>query len=446
MLLNIEQLRADLETYITGLTSSSDVEDVMVITAALDTLTTDRVNSLDLINDLPEAYDVSPGTIFFVKEINTLVYASAQNKWKGLDGRVLREDPVVALAWGFSANGRLGINSDTNHSSPVTVAGGITTWSSISAGDSHNLGLTNGIAYAWGNNNVGKLGDNTLTNRSSPVTVVGGITNWSQVSAGRDHSLGIAGGIAYAWGSNGQGSLGDNTIISKRSPITVIGGITNWSQVSAGGLHSLGIANGVVYGWGYNGQGCLGDGTTIDKSSPVTVIGGITNWSQVSAGTSHSLGVTGSGILYAWGINTAGVLGDDTLIDRSSPVTVVGGITNWTQVSAGLRHNFGIREDGTLWAWGSNGNGRLGDGTTIDKSSPVTAVGGITNWNQVSAGSYHGLGIANGAVYAWGSNPTGILGDDTIIEKSSPVTVVGGITTWAQVGAGLQHSLALKAD
>jgi alpha-tubulin suppressor-like RCC1 family protein len=141
-------------------------------------------------------------------------------------------------------------------------------------------------------------------------------------------SLGLTStGIAYAWGSNNYGQLGSAG--STSSPVTVIGGITNWAQVSAGGRHSLGrTSTGIVYGWGRNDRGQVGDGTTTNRSSPVTVLGGITNWSQIVGGFTHSLGLTSAGIAYAWGWNDSGQLGDGTATARSSPVTVVGGITN----------------------------------------------------------------------------------------------------------------------
>jgi alpha-tubulin suppressor-like RCC1 family protein len=314
----------------------------------------------------------------------------------------------IAYAWGNNSNGRLGDGTGTNRNSPVTVIGGITNWAQVSGGANHSLGITDtGIAYAWGGNSsyaAGALGDGTTTSRSSPVTVIGGITDWAQVSTTGFHSLGVTDtGIAYAWGNNNNGRLGDGTTVTRSSPVTVIGGITNWAQVSAGGIHSLGVtATGIAYAWGSNQTpeflggdftGQLGDGTTINRSSPVTVIGGITNWAQVAAGRSHSLGVTASGIAYAWGYNGAGQLGDGTSTARSSPVTVIGGITNWTQVAGGYGHSLGVTETGIAYAWGFNSDGRLGDDTTTGRSSPVTVVGGITSWTQVSGGGSHSLGL-----------------------------------------------------
>jgi len=150
------------------------------------------------------------------------------------------------------------------------------------------------LFLAWGQDTHGQLGTGGYgTNRSSPVSVIGGITNWAQVSAGGSHSLGVTdAGIAYAWGRNFEGQLGDGTSFNdKISPVSVIGGITNWAQVSAGYRYGLGVtASGIAYAWGYGFFGALGDGTTTDRNSPVTVVGGITNWAQVSAGGQHSLG------------------------------------------------------------------------------------------------------------------------------------------------------------
>jgi hypothetical protein len=164
------------------------------------------------------------------------------------------------------------------------------------------------------------------------------------LAAGENHSLGLTStGIAYAWGNGGSGQLGDETTTSRSSPVTVIGGITNWTQLSAGRQHSLGVTTtGIAYAWGNGGSGRLGTGNTTNISSPVSVIGGITNWSQVAAGQSHSLGLTSTGIAYGWGFNSTGQLGDGTTTSKLSPVTVIGGITNWSQVSAGEVHSLGV--------------------------------------------------------------------------------------------------------
>ena len=394
-----------------------------------------------------------------VSNLGSLVYVVAENKYYYSDGVTWNINysseytiiSSVAYAWGFGRDGQLGDGTTTlSRPSPVTVLGGITNWSRVSAGGSHNLALTTtGIAYAWGSGGE-HLGDGTLTSRLSPVTVIGGLT-WSQLDAGSSHSLGLTStGIAYAWGGNGSGQLGTGNTTSTSSPVTVVGGITNWSQLAAGSSHSLGITStGIAYAWGANNSGQIGDGTTVSKLSPVTVVGGITNWSQLVAGNSHTVGLTSTGIAYAWGRNLEGQLGNGYSgvgTSRLSPVTVVGGITNWSQVSIGKNavSTLGLTSTGIAYGWGYNGQGRLGDGTTTQRSIPVTVVGGITNWTQLSAGDNFALGLTSaGIAYAWGRGNEGQLGNGTLTSRLSPVTVVGGITNWSQVSAGGNHSLCL---
>jgi alpha-tubulin suppressor-like RCC1 family protein len=221
--------------------------------------------------------------------------------------------------------------------------------------------------------------------KSSPVSVVGGFTDWCQVSVNEGHSLGVRqNGTAWAWGTATLGRLGDNTVVTKSSPVSVVGGFTDWCQVSAGDTHSLGVRqNGTAWAWGCNGSGRLGNNATVDRSSPVSVVGNFTDWCQVSAGNAHSLGVRQNGSAWAWGLNTNGQLGDNTAVTKSSPVSVRGGFTDWCQVDAGSIHSLGVRTNGSLWAWGSNLTGRLGDGTAVSRHCQVQIAGKILFINLV---------------------------------------------------------------
>ena len=358
----------------------------------------------------------------------------------------------TAWAWGDGGAGRLGDNSLVDKSSPVSVIGGYTDWCQVAAGCSHSLGVRqDGTAWAWGVGSCGRLGNNCTSNRSSPVSVVGGFTDWCQISAGQEQSLAVRqNGTAWAWGGNDQGQLGNNTagLLGKRSsPVSVVGGFTDWCQVSVLNEHSLGVrTEGTAWAWGRNVSGELGDNTTVNKSSPVSVIGGFTDWCQVAAGSRFSLGLRTNGTAWGWGCNNAGVVGDNTTVNRSSPVSVVGGFTNWCQISAGDNLSLAVRQDGTAWAWGSGSSGRLGNNCTTTRASPVSVVGGFTDWCQVSAGT-NSFSLAvrqNGTAWAWGDGAAGKLGNNCTTDRSSPVSVIGGYTDWCQVAAGLEHSLAIR--
>jgi len=392
---------------------------------------------------LPAASD-NTGRLVYV--LNTCQYKfSTGSAWSNDFSSLTSQ----AYAWGNNKYGALGNNNTTASSSPVSIASAETNWHKLSAGGNSNaiwsLGITStGTLWSWGNNAYGQLGLNNSTPRSSPVLVVGGFSDWCQVSAGNKHAVAVReNGTAWAWGLNNFGQLGLNDTTTRQSPVQI--GLLTWCQLSAGFLHTVGIRqNSTALGWGSNNFGQLGDGTTDAKSSPVSVVGGFTDWCQVSGGQ-HTLGVRTNGTAWAWGSNDYGKLGDGTTVNKSSPVSVIGGFTNWCQVSAGFDSSLALRTNGTAWAWGIGSDGRLGDGTTVNKSSPVSVIGGFTNWCQVSAGQNHSLGVRqNGLVWAWGNNTNGQLGNNTTTNRSSPVSAIGGFTDWWEISAGSNFSLAIR--
>jgi alpha-tubulin suppressor-like RCC1 family protein len=197
---------------------------------------------------------------------------------------------------------------------------------------------------------------------------------------------------------------------------------------------------------GYNVYGSLGQGNTTSMSSPVQV-GALTTWLNVSAAY-HSSAVKTDGTLWSWGFNTYGNLGlgnSGSTTHRSSP-TQVGALTTWSsiQVNSGGAHAMAMATDGTLWSWGYNTNGQLGDGTTISKSSPVQ-VGALTTWSSIGVGGSHSVAIkTNNTIWAWGYNGYGQLGLGNTTDRSSPVQI-GTLTAWANVSAVANHTLAIGA-
>ncbi|CAB4124388.1 Regulator of chromosome condensation, RCC1 [uncultured Caudovirales phage] len=310
--------------------------------------------------------------------------------------------------------------------------------------------------WSCGYNNFGCVGDGTTINKSSPVTISGGDTTWATISSGGTGEAGIkTDGTLWTWGWNFYGNLGANSQVSRSSPGTTSGGGTTWAAVCAGGSNMFAIkTDGTLWSCGYGGTGILGTGTTTNRSSPGTTAGGGTNWKQVSApsqsfntSTLFASGVKLDGTLWTWGNNQYGVLGAGTTVNRSSPQTVAGGGTNWKSVSCGYTHASGLKSDGTIWTWGRNTNGQLGDGTTLDRSSPVTTSGGGTTWKQVSSGAYFCSALKyDGTIWTWGYNLNGSLGNNAITNSSSPGTISGGGTTWKSISVGGRNVCALKTD
>ena len=205
--------------------------------------------------------------------------------------------------------------------------------------------------------------------------------------------------------------------------------------------------DGTLWTWGNNQFGKLGIDDTVNRSSPVTIAGGGTTWKQVSAGSRHAAAIKTDGTLWLWGINNNGHLGDDTNVSKLSPITTAGGGTDWSQVSAGGYHTAAIKTDGTLWTWGNNTYGRLGDNTTTTRSSPITTAGGGTNWKEVSTGVYgsHTAAVkTDGTLWTWGYNALGRLGTGNLTSRSSPGTTAGGGTNWSQVSAGADFTAAIN--
>jgi alpha-tubulin suppressor-like RCC1 family protein len=353
-------------------------------------------------------------------------------------------------AWGLNSSGQLGDNTNTGKSSPILVSGPTnTSWSAVGGGRDHSLGITiTGQLYAWGSNTFGQLGDITVVSKSSPILVSGpATTSWSSISGGTGHSLGITTtGQLYAWGQNGFGQLGDITIVNKSSPILVSGpATTSWSAVTCGLSHSLAFTQtGQLYAWGFGTSGQVGIGSIVSVSSPVLVSGpAATSWIAITGNTNTPFALTASNILWGWGVNSSEVLG--VAFGLSSPSQV--GTSSWVAVSVKGLFSVAITTEGRLYSWGANTSGTLGELSTIDKSSPVL-VSGPTNasWSAVSLGNGFALAITStGELYGWGSNTNGAVGNNSLINVSSPVLVSGPATTsWSVVACGENHALAIS--
>lgn len=339
-------------------------------------------------------------------------------------------DASLVYCWGRNLEGQLGDSTLTDRLFPVRVKGS-TPFASVSSGFLHNCALTStGDAWCWGSNSAGRLGDGTVVSRLTPVPVSGGIT-FASITAGGTHTCGLtAGGAAYCWGLGLSGQLGDNSVVSKSAPSLVAGGIT-FASLAAGGNHTCGLtAAGVAYCWGLNSFGQIGDSTSgagTNRIVPTAVKGGLT-FTQISAASAHTCGIAINGQSYCWGSNgsnpaTAGRLGDGTTVaQRTAPTLVAGGV-QFTRILAGGVHSCARTAAGLIYCWGQNDSGALGDGTFVTRTSPVQVFGGET-WDAFAIGNFHTCGIRDlGRTFCWGQNSEGGIGDGTVANRDRPAAV-----------------------
>ncbi|WP_083996798.1 T9SS type A sorting domain-containing protein [Chryseobacterium sp. BLS98] len=365
-----------------------------------------------------------------------IIYTSSNSNLPNNILTTLKTQNTSTVWIGYSQNGLV-------KATPQNIGG---CWDVISTGSSYSVGIkTDGTLWTWGNDNYSQLGDGGAIARNAAVQI-GTASNWKTVSAGSSHVLAIKNdGTLWAWGDNSSSKLGDYTNANRIVP-TQIGTVTTWKDVSAGSNHSLALrTDGTLWAWGNNDYGQLGDGSDILRPIPWKV-GTATNWVKIAAGSDHSVGIKADGTLWTWGNNTSGQLGNGTNVQTIYDVSPkqVGTATNWLKISAGSYYTLAVKSNGTLWGWGSNQSGQLGNGTLSNSNSPVQ-IGTATNWNIVSAGASHALGIkTNGTLWSWGYNAYGQLGSGTSGNTVNTPTQVGTSANSLLVSAGNNHSLEVN--
>ncbi len=428
--------------------------------------------------------------------------------------------------WGWGGNGQLGDGTWGFHVTPQQIPN-FSNIVMISAAEIHSLALkADGTVWGWGRNDVGQLGDGTNIDRNSPVQV-SGLTNIVAVAAGQYHSMALeSDGTVWVWGAGWNGQAGVGTTSNHLTPVRVPGLTGAWI---AAGTHSVVMkSDGTVAAWGWNAFGQIGDGTFYNEAhSPVSldglmlslapaqpsfsVIGGAyasvqnvaiscatpnasihytTNGSNptesdptiasgaaiqvdrtmvlkarafasdmlpspiraavytmdatVAANGNHSLAKAADGSLWAWGQNHRGQIGDGTFHDRVLPVQIES-VDHLLMLAAGWEHSLALRQDGTVWTWGNNDDGQLGDGSNNQRNVP-TPVGALIGIKAIGAGYYHTLAVqSDGTVLACGSNLSGQLGNGGNNPSSYPVQVAG-LDHVVAVTGGMFHSAALKDD
>jgi alpha-tubulin suppressor-like RCC1 family protein len=247
---------------------------------------------------------------------------------------------------------------------------GTGSWKQIAAGFGNAFGIdTNNYLWSWGNNSTGQLGINDTITKSSPVQI--GSSSWSVVTASGTISAGISGNLLYIWGFDPNAQFGNNTLNNQFFSPTLTTGTSSWTTINTGSAVAALDANRQLFTWGAGIGGVIGDGIVVGRSSPVFIRSVADSWNNVGTLVAGFAGIRSDGLLFTWGANTQGTLGDNSIIARSFPTQL--GITSWTMVT-GYNNVLGITAADTgraLFTWGFNSLGELGILSLTARSSPV---------------------------------------------------------------------------
>jgi alpha-tubulin suppressor-like RCC1 family protein len=335
-------------------------------------------------------------------------------------------------AWGDNSSGEVGDGTSINASTPTAVLS-VSNVTKVAASDWFSAAEDkSGGLFAWGEN-YGILGTGTESDQEAiPVPML--LTNAVAIALGDSHGLAITtNGNVWSWGDNWSGQLGNGSANFNPEPApTVVAGIGDVSAIGVGYAHSLAISNGFVYGWGDNSYGQLGSDPKTNEVIPV-LIAGISNVTSVQGSWENSYALRSNNTVWAWGDNVLGELGIGTYEAASGPVQVAG-LSNIISISASPSGTYclALKNDGTVWAWGGNDGddydpsvcGQLGNGTCNSTNMPTMVVG-LSNIVSISAGGIFAMALQNnGTVWAWGDNSAGELGDFGGSSTNTPVQII----------------------
>ena len=361
-----------------------------------------------------------------------------------MDGEVEYEHAVMASRFGTLYALPVDLEWAIAIAQPVIMV----EWQKVFSGYDRSCGITTYMfLYCWGSNATGKLGT-TGGSQERPIPVAAG-RRWLSVALGRDHTCAIeAGGAAYCWGSNEYGQLGINDpVVTSVDEPTGVDSNQRFLAISAGDYHTCAVTTSRrAYCWGRNNRGQLGsDGG--DEYAPTPVSGEL-EFRQISAGGNHTCALQGSsvrGIVYCWGDNGFGQLGNGSRTSVSAPDSVE---VRWefTDISAGRNHTCGIDwAFNHVWCWGSNAHGQLGRGLEVSRDTvPIQLYPNQFEADRIDAGDNHTCIITRGAdaAYCWGENRNGQLGTGDALDRARPAAVAGG-HRFESISAGAQHSCAI---
>jgi alpha-tubulin suppressor-like RCC1 family protein len=363
-------------------------------------------------------------------------------------------------AWGENFNRKLGTAQAVFDSGTPTRVVALSDVVAVEGGGSHNgyALRADGTVRAWGNNGFGQLGNDWTSNVTggSPVPVpVVNLTDVTAIASGTSTAYALReNGTVWAWGSGRVGQLGNGTFCCDSDVPVQVSGLTDAIAVASAGDTGYALrANGTVVAWGANLNGELGNNSTVSFVSSPVAVSGLTGVTAITGGATNGYARRNNGTVWAWGRNSEGQLGNNTTVAFSRVPVQVSGLTTAAAIAAGRFNGYAVLADGTVRAWGAGSSGALGSGvdcSTIEfpcASRVPVQVSNLDDVTSVASFEYGGYALhADGTVSAWGFNGYQSLGNDSVaVESLVPVPVVG-LAGVDAIGAGEYSGFAVRSN